>query len=236
MRPRMLSELRDDAYKRSDNEGADEDDGRHPAVDVDRYINQGRAEFRDLLIEARGSEFLRADAPETITTTEDTTSYELPEQFYLLISVRLQADSFSEPLVPFNSQEEPRLRDTNATALGYPTHYQLRRTSDGTSSLAVLPEHDAGLSIIVDYVPALEDLEADDDTDDGINGWEAYVVDYAAREMAIRDQEWDLVKVIEGDMARMRERIMRLAPRRDMHRARRVKDVRGARLLGRPFR
>lgn len=230
-RTRSGADLIEDAYRRSDNEGATD---RHPRVDVLRYVNQGAAELWDLLIEARGPEYYRAAADE-IPTTASTTSYTLETDFYLLISVYLKPSSQAggQPLIPFTSQEEPMLRDTTLAVDGLPSHYQLRRTGAGVNTLAVLPVHAAGQTIVVDYVPVFTDL-----TDGassyfyGVNGWEEYIVDYAARKMATKDEEWALVKAMEDDLAMIRQRILKLAPKRDMHRARRVKDVRGPRMRG----
>lgn len=226
-RTRTLANMRSDAYKRSDNEGTDASDGRHPTADVTRYVNQGCAELWDLLIEARGPEYYRVSPSYSITTTADTDSYTLPAAFYMLISVRLSGD-MGAPLVPFTAQDEPVLRHTDRQG-GLPTHYQLQRTNATSSQnkLVVLPEHDANLTLVVDYVPSFTDLSADGDLFDGLNGWEEYAVLFAARCMAVKDEEWELVRALDSDMDRMRQRIMRLAPKRDMHRARRVKDVRG---------
>ena len=219
------------AYLRSDNEGAED---RHERPDVLRYCNQGGAELWDLLIEARGADYFRA-TPQDITTTADTSSYALNTSFYMLVSVRLAGD-YGAPLVPFSTQEEAFLRDPSTTSGNLPTHYQLRRTSAGVSSIAVLPEHDAGLTITVDYVPAYVDFtDTGASLFDGVSGWEEYIVDYAARKMAIRDEEWALADRLKDDMASMRARILKLAPKRDMHRAKRVKDVRGPRLVARRY-
>ncbi len=224
--------LIDDAYDRSDNIGAI---ARHPRVNVLRYVNQGGAELWDLLIEARGPEFWRATAHE-ITTTADTTSYALNTAFYMLVSVHVKDanDEGNEPLIPFSTQEEPFLRDESNGSDGFPTHYQLRRSSAGADTISVLPEHDANLTIVVDYVPVFTDLtDASDSYFYGVNGWEEYIVAYAAHKMAVKDEEFQLASVLVDEMKSIRARIMKLAPKRDMHRARRVKDVRGPRWMGR---
>lgn len=233
-RTRRLDEMRADAYKRSDNEGTSASDGRHPTADVTRYINQGCAALWDLLIKARGADYYRVSPAYEITTTADTSSYTLPAAFYLLISVRREGPG-GEALIPFTSQEEPMLRDTQLETAGVPTHYQLRR-SGATSSqntICVLPEHEAGYTLVVDYVPSFTDLSADSDTFDGINGWEEYAVLHAAHAMATKDEEWALCDKLESAMGKMEARIQGLAPKRDMFRARRVTDVRGPKLLPR---
>ncbi len=234
-RTRSGKELLDAAYDRSDNIGAV---ARHPRPTVLGYANMGGTELWDLLIEARGPEYFRAPAEE-IPTAADTTEYTLPTSFYMLIDARLQdaAGVRSRPLVPFDSQEEPSLRDPSTFSFdGTPTHYQLRRSPAGANTIAILPTHGTGNMIVVDYVPAFVDLE---DTDmslfHGVNGWEEYIVDFAAVKMATKDEEWDLVRELRTDMKMLRDRVLRLAPKRDMHRARREKDVRGPQMQSRPW-
>lgn len=222
-RNRSGQDLINDSYKRSDNESATD---RHPRTDVLRYVNQGGAELWDLLIEARGPEFYQG-APQSITTTANTTSYALETTFYMLVSVYLDGTT-GGPLKPFSTQEEPMLR--NASSVGEaPLYYQLRRSAAGANTIVILPAHSAGLTIKVNWVPAFTDLtDSSGSNFEGVNGWEEYIVAFAARCMAVKDEEWPLAKELENEMARLRARIMKLAPKRDMHRARRVKDVRGA--------
>ncbi len=66
-------------------------------------------------------------------------------------------------------------------------------------------------------------------TFDGINGWEEYLVCFAARCALLKDDERELAGEMLQEMERLKLRIQALAPKRDMHRARRVKDVRGGR-------
>lgn len=224
-RNRSGQDLINDAYDRADNESATD---RHSRTEVLRYVNEGCCELYDLLIEARGRTYYRSATPWTITTTASTHLYtsSFPAAFYKLVGVRMSAP-YVEALQPLQPQEEAYYADTNITGT-YPTHYDLRPTG-----VALFPYHDAGLTVIVDYVPAFTDLtDSSGSNFDGINGWEEYVVSFAARCMAIKDEEWELVAACERDMARMKERIAKLAPKRDGFRARRVNDVRGARMWG----
>lgn len=227
-RTRSGQALIDDAYDRSDNIGAVD---RHPRTTVLRYVNQGGAELWDLLIEARGPEYFRG-TPTEITLSADGTSYALDSTFYLLISAHYKdsAGSNRYPLIRFEGHEEPSLSDSARSATAYPTHYQLRRQG-GVNTICILPAHTAGGIVVVDWVPSFTDL-ADTGVSYfyGVNGWEEYIVKYAAKEMASKDEEWALVKKLDADLAALRERILKLAPKRDMHRSRRVKDVRGPQL------
>lgn len=215
-RARALSDLRADARKRADVEALDD---RHPDADVTRYVNQGGAALRDLLIEARGRTYFRSATPQTITTTS-ATRYDLEDDFLRLISVRLHMPG-GYTLDPFTPQDEPGLREPGITAT-YPTHYELQ-----PGTIELLPVTAGGATVIVEYVPAFVDLVSDGDTLEGYDGWEEYVVDFAAKCIATKDAEWDLVRELKADMALIAGRISKLAPGRDAFRAERVKNVRG---------
>lgn len=233
--PRKLSQLREEAYRKADCLGAED---RHPQETVDRDLNQGAAEFWDEIIGAYGAGYVRAGTPITITTTANTTSYALSSAFYVLIGVRIDGDAGTGPLVPFDDHEEAILR-APSSSVTYPTHYQIRRSvqqADGdantvtgyaSQSITLLPLHAANKSVIVEYAPRCPEMTEEEDTLDGINGWEDYAVTYAAREMASRDDEDMAYSKLDKRLAEMRDRIRRMAPKRDLHRARRPKDIRG---------
>jgi hypothetical protein len=221
-RSRSGADLIDDAYKRSDNEGATD---RHPRTDVLRYVNQGGTALYDRLIEARGRAYYRSATPWTITTVAGTTVYTsgFPANLYRIVGVRLD-DEIGEPLTPLTPQEEPSLLASSRTS-STPSHYDPR-----PNGIALLPRHDTGLSVVVDYVPSFTDLTDDlVSSFDGINGWEEYIVCFAARCMAVKDEEWQLMSALDADMRKLEVRIDALAPKKDASRARRVQDVRGPR-------
>ncbi len=216
-RTRTGQQLIDDAYLRADLVGATD---RHPRSTVLRLVNQGCTELYDLLIAARGRTYYRA-TPSTITTTANTSRYALPASFYQLISIRVGGvGGFC--LDPFSPQDEPWLREPGANS-DKPTHYEIQ-----PGYVELLPLHTAGLSVVVDYVPVFTDLaDSSMSTFDGINGWEQYVVFFAAREMYSKDDEAGKVAEQNQAMAAMASRIAGLAPKRDAFRAERVKNVRG---------
>ena len=216
--------LINEAYKRADQEGATD---RHPRADVLRYVNQGCRELYDLLIEANGRGYYRSATPWSITTTAETTFYSngMPNSFYRLVAVRASDGSMQAPLIPFTPTEEPGLRSAGIEA-DLPTHYEMRPTG-----IAILPEHAANSTVYVEYIPAFTDLtDASDSYFDGINGWEEYVVCFAAKCIATKDSEPDTVAAMDREMGRLTERIKKLAPKRDAYKPRRVSDVRGPRL------
>ena len=218
-RTRSGADLIDDAYARSDLESAVD---RHERPDVLRYVNQGAAALYDLLVEARGKSYYRA-TPYEITTLAGTTRYALPTTFYRLVSVRVKGSN-GFTLEPFQAQDEPMLRAPSADAQ-LPSHYEIQN-----GFIELLPSHRAGEIVVLDFIPYVPAL-ADDAGSlfNGFNGWEEFIAIFAAKCMAFKDQDWDLVRELKADLGVVATRVSKLAPGRDAFRAERVKNVRGAR-------
>lgn len=200
---------------------------RHPRSEVLRHINQGGAELWDLLIESMGKAYGRSATPWTITTTADTIEYTsgYPATLLNVISVRMD-EPYKEQLSRLASPEEAYLRtETSAT---YPKYYDMI-----PGGIQLFPSHQSGLSVVVEYVKAYTDLtDAADSYFDGIDGWEDYLVHFAAKRMFIKEGEPEMVREMNNELAALRDRIKKRAPARDQHRARRSRDIRGEKLVG----
>ena len=189
------------------------------------------AALRDVIIAARGKLYFRSSTPWTFTTTKNTVLYTagFPLTFYEAIAVRVDCNGCSPANLDLvGPLELPALVDKRRCS-GWPTHYDLR-----PNGIEIYPRHDAGLTITVEWIPASDDLE-DSGTSyaDGYNGWEDYIVAYAAKKMAEKDDEPAVQASCVSEMAELAARIKLMAPKRDIHRPRRVQDVRGARMFGR---
>lgn len=227
-RTRSGADLIDDAMKRADVEG---DDDRHPRDEVLRYINQGRAERYDIMVAALGKSYFRAPTPWTFTTARNTTLYTagFPPTFYRLISVRIScADGRgSSSLEQTQPLEEPMLLEPGSC--GWPTHYDLRPVG-----IEIYPRHTPGLVVTVEWIPCITNVIDDAGSpSDGVNGWEEYEVCFAARCIALKDEEYQTAQTMADEMMRLGARIKGMAAGRDSFRPRRVQDVRGARMFGR---
>lgn len=224
-RTSTLSELRTEAYRRADQENLTE---RFPTSEVNNYVNQGIAELWDMLVSANGYAYYGNTA--TINLVSGTTSYTLPTDFYKLHKVIYVGSTLGGRL------ELERLSEADEVALQVatsrvPLYYRVR-----AGYLDVLPKPGATATLSVSYVPYATKLVSDTDTFDGINGFEEYVVCYAARRMAIKDADFELANMIYQDMNRQVERIERMASDRDKGHPERVQDIRGAIIWRRPKR
>lgn len=227
-RKRSGADLIDDALKRADADGYET---RHPRADVLRYVNQGKAALRDLIIGARGQLYFRSSTPWTFTTTKNTILYTsgFPTTFFQLISVRVDKSGCSPVGLELASPLLiPELVDKRNCAC-YPTHYDLR-----PNGIEIYPRHNAGLTVTVEWMPASDDLtDTSSSYADGVDGWEDFIVAYAAKKIAEKDDDPRVEASCEREMQMLASRIAALAPKRDRYRARRVQDARGARMFGR---
>lgn len=167
------------------------------------FINGSALELYDLLVE-KGEVYFIAD-PFVITTDGVAERFPLPDgtgqppAFYKLLGVDLRVAGSTEwrTLKPFSFAERNRFATTSVPR--------------------------AGQSVQVHYVPRLSPLEADEDTLDGVSGWEEIVVVDAARK-ALLKEEADVSALI-AEKAGLIKRIEDAAANRDQGMPATVADV-----------
>lgn len=228
-RLRQLSDLRSDAMKLADVENAT---ARFPVSEVNEYINQGIAELYDLLVSARGAGFYEKTV--YIVTDGLNTNFSLPQDFYQLVMFQvnlgfgginpMQGDT-NIALEQFMMHERPELSSSTPGWAGQPFRYrvhggdpsqpnQVQGTIQTGYTVEFLPFPAANVRVQCFYVPSCPRLVNENDVFDGINGWEEYVIFYAAMLMRYKD---DLpADHMVAMLDRLKSRIMGLASHRDM--------------------
>jgi hypothetical protein len=149
------------------------------------YINGSLAELYDVILQKFGADYYVAEPHEFVTTSAER--YALPEDFYKLLAVDVAdsgAPSGYATALPFNFSERNRLGPVPS-----------------------------GRTVVVHYAPRLTLLEDDDDTVDGVSGWEEVVVVDAARK-ALLKEESDTT-ALEREKAALLLRIEQAAENRD---------------------
>lgn len=225
-RTATLEEMRNRAYQRGGFESAL---ARFPEAEVTAYLNESIADLWDQILRARG--FDGYEASTTISTVAGTTVYAVTAAFYELLSVSIDlgAGRGSVPMQRFSSLERPELENPATWGDGQPYAYKLVG-----NNIELLPTPLAAYSVEVRYIPTSTELSGDSDTFDGINGWEEWAVVDAARKMATKERDWELVGNLQADLRRLEDRIKVMAGSRDRANPRRVVDVRGrGRVFGR---
>lgn len=158
-------------------------------------INEAYAALYDLIVSAFQHYYTSTD---TITLVAGTASYALPDDFYKLIGVDLQEGAGTwKTLFPYNEVER-------------------NSTINTTSSI---PNATARLR----YIPAPAVFTDDDETIDGVAGWEALLVTDVAI-MMLEKEESDTT-ALERRRMRDQARIQQMAQNRDVSMPGTVTDV-----------
>lgn len=173
-------------------------------AELTEYINGSIADLFDRLVASRGMDYYEKVPPYSFTTVGGTSLYSLPADFYQLILCEATIGSYTVPLQPFALVERGRLSQQPVQG---------------------------GLVVTVRYVPTCPRLVNDSDTFDGFNGWEEFVILDAA--LKCREKEETDATDFQARLARMVQRLDRMAPDRDAGMGQRFTDVRRSSLT--PF-
>jgi hypothetical protein len=167
-----------------------------------------------------------AAKPSTVTGQR---TYELPVDFYKLNQLYLtDGQNTVISLDPVDHVDKPYFDANGTPATGTPGYYQLR---DGYFDIFPTPNY--AYTINMSYVPSCQILIGDDDTFDGINGWEDYGSHWAARKMLLKEGDIEMANLVTQDLNKLAARISNMAAERDTGAAARVQDIRGALCWGR---
>jgi hypothetical protein len=235
-----LAQLRTAAYRLCDVENAA---NRFPTSEVNTYINNGIAEFADVVIKNRGSsQFFENQT--TIIMDGYHSVYPLPQDFFSLLHVQVNLSRSGGTTGDTNIQireftwaERAELSSSTPGWAGQPFAFMihggqaaLALTTQGTIqtqyAIEFLPQPAAGLQIQVFYIPSMALLVNDYDTFDGINGWDEYPAIYAAIKMRRKD---DLdTSDLKSDLADIKSRIEGMAAKRQRVGSARIQDIRKA--------
>lgn len=219
-RTRTLTNLTADVRKRADVESAT---AFIPDAEITEYINQGITEVYDLLTAATPDYYATTSTMPTVSgTTNYAFSVATPSMatLYKMVSVSANINSRQQLLHSFTYGERPFLADTNAGWSGQALSYRLRG-----ETIDILPAPSGIYTVTFFWIPSATRLSAGSDTFDGVNGWEMYAVDFAARRCAEKEENYELAGRLDGSIAAMRERIERTAYLRDMNSPSRIVDV-----------
>lgn len=187
-------------------------------AELTTYVNESADELYDLLVAAYEDYFTTSS---TFTTVSGTETVTLPSDFYKLIGVDIQVDGVNwKSLLPFNVKERNTFRNAPTVLLPsvFDTRYWLK-----AGVLHLLPVPTSALAGKLWYVPQRTQLVNNTDAFDGVNGWEAYIVQDCAAKCAAKE-EGDPSPYI-AQRARIEERIRRLSSHRDAGAVLTVTDV-----------
>lgn len=183
--------------------------------ELNRMVNAAVRRLYNKLVMARGHYYASAY---TIATVNGTELYDLPTDFFQLLSVSAEVDSgYWCDVETFELREEHRLRGVRHGAPST-TRYTLL-----AQQLLVLPTPTQVFNLRLRYIPTAPELTSDSSTFDAINGFE----DHAVLSVAIRllAKEESDTRALEGERVEIEQQIAHLAPNRNAGGPAQVVDV-----------
>lgn len=215
-----LSELRLRSRQRADMESSE----FVGDSEFNYYINSALRELHDILVQSYGENYYVKSA--TITTTPQQEEYAISsivtdDDFYKLkgLDAQLNGDDFFT-LQRFNFNERNRFQNFGTwDYLGLTNvRYQLLG-----SNLRLSPAPDAEVLLRMWYIPSAQELTADTDIYDDINGYSDYIVASAARR-ALMKEESD-VGELDGELQFLKRRIEEASQNRDAGKPESIEDI-----------
>lgn len=208
-----LSQLRTDIADQADITGAVGASSRYTPTQLNRQINQSIQRFREKLSNEGVTRFLVST---TSTLSVGATS---PYPFFVLdlsavspsvvrtYGLDITVNNVVRTLkhIPFNARDQyggPNYR-------GIPeawAHYQ-------GNKLAIFPPSSSGFTYVCWYLPVLADLSTDNDTWDGVAGWEDFVTFDVLLRLIVKDQYPNAYAIASQERDRVWADILRNATR-----------------------
>jgi hypothetical protein len=199
-RTRTIALLRRDAYLRADLENAT---SLITTADATEYINKGYAALYRLL--ARAGRHVYYPTESTMTLTAATSSYPLTAftpsaaTFWLEVQVIATIDGRKYTLEEYDFSELAMLSDSANGWSGSAFKYKIVG-----ERFYVYPAPASTYSISLWWIPAPARFSTDgsDDTEeiDGVADYEQFLIDFAAREMAVRRKNWELKAILDAEL------------------------------------
>ncbi len=188
------------------------------ALSIDAWINEGVQKLHEMLIKAYGEEFLEKSA--SFTTVAGTSDIALPEDFFVLYGVDLALGGYQRTLMPYNRTERNAHR--NLGSVGGCPRYKLSGMQAG-GVLRLLPAPSAVYTGTLWYAPSATLLVAVSDTVNFPNGWERFIVVYAAMQMLIKEESD--VRELRTELNKMEAELAEVAQRRNADQPHSVVDL-----------
>lgn len=193
--------------------------GAADTAGVNDLINLALTELYDLLVAARGPEYYSTSA--SITLVAGTNAYSLPATFYQMQGLILRWNSQDHEPVDDMERELQRVDYINGSVWSPwgPKAYRIR-----AGNIEIYPAPSGTLPPCdILFVPAFQDLTADTQTFDGVNGWEKLVALRVAMELrAIEEMPFADLQQLYG---LERERIEAMKTEREASQPKRVINV-----------
>ncbi len=228
MRVRSAAQLISDVRLRSDQVVTA---GSVPFIDdstILEWVNQGYARLYDKLAKT-GEQYNLTQT--TITTSNGVFDYQLPPDFFRGVGVDIMIGGYWSPAHRFHFEQ----RNDYQNVTGDWTWPVFIYYDFWQNSLHFIPTPNGQYPVRLWYVPTAQRMTLNDGGNpagslsvmDGINGWEEYVIDWAAKKCAQRDENFDLANSLLADLKETEAHILSMASSRNPTEAPRTRVIRG---------
>jgi hypothetical protein len=190
-----------------------------PDAEITEYLNAGLAALYDMLVQAGAQPWYRNSY--TITTTGNTTAYDLPADFYEMQSVDVQLGNGGIPTIsarPYMEFERNRYKYYPGWLYGTPVYYRLQG-----STINFIPAPGSTYNVTLNYYPVFPKLASGSDSFDGVNGWEEYAIWKATADCKAKLEEDPSYAL--GAMAKLEQKIQSMSEQRDTGAAERMTET-----------
>lgn len=187
---------------------------------IDAWINEGGQKLWELLVKAYGEEFLEASTP--FTTTSGVTDYNLPADMLAFYGIDLTIGGLEFALLPYTRGERNLWK--NQSALGsWRQRPRYKLSGMATGVVRLLPAPDGAYAARIWYAPSWPLMLDVADTVNVPNGWERYIVVYAAIQMLLKEESD--VRELRVELDKMEKELEEVAQRRNADQPHHAVDV-----------
>jgi len=222
VRTRTLVNLRDDVRRRVDVRNMAV---AFPDADINEDLNQGWTRIYGKLCLTGEPYYLTrflwttTSAVDTYYTTASVTQPDGPGQLVLPTDIYrikgLDAQVQGNKYLPCARSQFEERDDFQSTDLAFPQRLKFDERGSGVEfNIILMPAPPAALPMRLWYYPNAVRMVSDSDTIDGGNGWEVYAIDWAARRLAEKDENYELAARLDMALAEMMAAIDREAANR----------------------
>lgn len=151
------------------------------ATSLDAWINEGVQILHEKMVAAYGSDYVEKTSAFTCDGTGNVT---LPSDFFKLLGVDLQLYGVTRTIRPYMRAERNAYKNSSIWGPHVLPAFKL----SGLTTLKLLPAPPSGITGSIIYSPVATVLTNSGDTVETIDGWERYIVLYAAIQCLIKEE------------------------------------------------
>lgn len=228
-RTRNLVQLIADVRSRCDQVTANGAQAFISDAEICEWLCQADADLYDKLV-LTGEQYFLTNPPPQFVTTSGQQDYPLPPDFYKLRGVDVQVGSYWSTCHRANFEQRNDFQNLPLTVWDWQALLYYDLYGQYLHFMQVLP---GAQQIRLWYYPVRQRMSLNDGASgansylDGVNGWETYVIDYAAKMCAVRDENAELAQMLGADIAKTEDRIITMASSRNSGEAPKARVVRG---------